>query len=932
LSHARTWAGLLACVAIVGELSGPLPPASAQARVPLAWYANPRLVANADGVPQPAGRPADVPDGKYEGRLAVSPALCRGDATYTWTVEGKTGRPQRGCSVAHEFMTQGRHRVAVSISRAGSTRMFVVDVLVRDWLIASVGDSVGSGEGNPEVPGFVDAEWRSRQCHRSGRAASAQAGLELEQEYDDTSVSMLHVACSGASIEKGLLGAYPGIEEGPALDEQVSELLGVPRPLDAVIVNIGANDVYFGDVAVFCIRHRHCYDQPFRAKDAPQGTPKRPLDEVVRDRLDALPALYAKLEEALRGIVPPSHVVLVDYFDPTHDARGRYCKRIGPHGFNISSDEARWAHDDLLVPLNAAIHDAVTEHRWTEVTGVAEAFAHHGYCAGRASWIVRILQSLRHLGGERGSLFQVLLHPGVRLKARLAGVLHPNELGHAEIAKLEVAKLRSLLVGSPPPPGGGKARGPGGGDDGSGAETPAALTLGGLGLASGAGFLIPWLVRRRRGTAGPRPATRTSAILAPPSRPNRTEPTRDARQLLLTLLTGGDWIHRRVESIELLDEATVRHRVSVDFTLAGGASDGVLPLGLARKGEQLADFHLRDERGRPVPRLNAPETAEVVAGLLARLVDRALGGDGAAQLEPALREIATSPPAAAREALRRIGGLLPPPLAARLEDDSVFGRVAATLADAVPVLAVVGGPPGRRVLKLAYDVPVLARSGWLTRSLRVELPLLGDAPSHHFEVRRPHGLEVLEARLAVYDADGKERASAGQRGVAPDAHLHVANAPAGSRGVASVRLRARRAGILRSGPVFGAATAATLTAAWFALPQLATDAAGVAAVLLALPAALGAYLSSRPEHDLARRLLRLPRALAIASSVLAFVAAGAVALQPSVLALRWALGVPAALAWLVAAALVAAALLPRARDARDGPRRRWRRRAAPTDR
>ncbi|HEV7720793.1 MAG TPA: hypothetical protein VGO60_05895, partial [Iamia sp.] len=122
----------------------------------------------------------------------------------------------------------------------------------KDLLVVSVGDSVASGEGNPDrldPSDWLAPKWQNAQCHRTSLAGPAQAALRLERRDPHTSITFVHVACSGASITEGLLGAYDGQDPSkgtrlaPQLD-QVRDLVGT-RPIDAVTVSVGANDAKF---------------------------------------------------------------------------------------------------------------------------------------------------------------------------------------------------------------------------------------------------------------------------------------------------------------------------------------------------------------------------------------------------------------------------------------------------------------------------------------------------------------------------------------------------------------------------------------------------------------------------------------------------------------------------------------------------------------
>ncbi len=69
------------------------------------------------------------------------------------------------------------------------------------------------------------------------------------------------------------------------------------------------------------------------------------------DRTGELPAAYAKLDTALRPLLPAERVVIVEYFDPTTAADGTDCTILA----GASPAESRWAREQVLRPLNAQV-------------------------------------------------------------------------------------------------------------------------------------------------------------------------------------------------------------------------------------------------------------------------------------------------------------------------------------------------------------------------------------------------------------------------------------------------------------------------------------------------------------------------------------------------------------------------------------------------
>jgi hypothetical protein len=125
------------------------------------------------------------------------------------------------------------------------------DVKVRDLLVAGMGDSFASGEGNPDGPvrfsrertaayggsgkdllgyparvgswktigdkAFIEenARWLDQACHRSLYSFELRAALQLALEDPHRAVTYVGVACSGAEVTAGLFLRYKGNEWVP---------------------------------------------------------------------------------------------------------------------------------------------------------------------------------------------------------------------------------------------------------------------------------------------------------------------------------------------------------------------------------------------------------------------------------------------------------------------------------------------------------------------------------------------------------------------------------------------------------------------------------------------------------------------------------------------------------------------------------------------
>jgi lysophospholipase L1-like esterase len=413
---------------------------SAPEELQIDWTMPDRYGADEDGNGLVDSYPPDgdleiEPDG-FRVDLEATGSACAGGAELRWTIDGQfvassdpavlDGDPET-CSFAYRF-EEGTFEVAIE-ARDGDETVAegIQQVRVRDFLIVSIGDSVASGEGNPDVP-FVP-RWQNRQCHRSALAGPARAAQAIEAMDERSSVTFVHLACSGATTLEGLLGPYEGQEPDALLPPQVEELerLAGEREIDAVLVSIGANDVRFAKVVEKCLLQSECdFDEP--------GSAAR---QFAKD-LVKLPGNYDQLAAALTSRnLPASRVYLAEYFDPTRDDAGQVCdetmladfplaKKIG---FVITASEATWASETMMPQLNLEGARAAARHGWNRVGGIRDPFLTHGYCADN-HWVVRYAESMPAQGNKDGTL-----HPngpgheryGLRIAEALADDLFDEE-------------------------------------------------------------------------------------------------------------------------------------------------------------------------------------------------------------------------------------------------------------------------------------------------------------------------------------------------------------------------------------------------------------------------------------------------------------------------------------------------------------------------
>ena len=266
-------------------------------------------------------------------------------------------------------------------------------IQVRDIFIAGLGDSIASGEGNPDRPialsddGFCfrsylgsawaqyyrpsragykggraceaadslalwqrqSALWFNSACHRSLYSYQTRTALALAVRYPHIAVTYLPLACTGATIPDGLFGSQRARECPPTksagncqagVNAQLAELRDAlatarkrqpDRKLDLMLLSIGANDIDFSGLVADVIVDSPTERALFR-RIGVMGTVDDSRNALARD----LPQSFAKLREALKPMLGGdlARVVYVSYANPTLAEAGAPCPG-GRAGFDI---------------------------------------------------------------------------------------------------------------------------------------------------------------------------------------------------------------------------------------------------------------------------------------------------------------------------------------------------------------------------------------------------------------------------------------------------------------------------------------------------------------------------------------------------------------------------------------------------------------------
>ncbi len=140
-----------------------------------------------------------------------------------------------------------------------------------------IGDSTAAAVGNPPAP---NATALDRACGRSSESYAADLA-----EVNNWNV--LNLACSGATVQNGLLGAQV-LGNGQVAQPQLAEAQRAPKA-QVIIVSVGADDVEWSIMTRLCVASAVCNDKVSSAFFSKQiGDFTRSYYELLGD-LAALP-------------------------------------------------------------------------------------------------------------------------------------------------------------------------------------------------------------------------------------------------------------------------------------------------------------------------------------------------------------------------------------------------------------------------------------------------------------------------------------------------------------------------------------------------------------------------------------------------------------------------------------------------------------------
>jgi hypothetical protein len=303
------------------------------------------------------------------------------------------------------------------------------EIEIKDKLIVGLGDSYGSGEGNPDTPAsfkedrsnydfwFVKgryyprkdtnnpAKWIDRRCHRSLYSYQFKTALQYSLEHPKEFVTFVSFSCSGATSEDILTKYKSAVEHlkniTPTYDNSPSALEILEgkedksidrrshiRPqikllkdtiknqkIDILLLSIGGNDIGFAK-----------YVKNVLLKTGS----KEPTEETEHRLRTTLSENYYRLDKALRVMVKnkdAKRIFLSVYPEVLYDENANLCKGDrqsfdNPFGVTEKRKERLIATDKYLTkPLYQIQKELAHEIGWTLVDEHRDKFKKHGFCA-----------------------------------------------------------------------------------------------------------------------------------------------------------------------------------------------------------------------------------------------------------------------------------------------------------------------------------------------------------------------------------------------------------------------------------------------------------------------------------------------------------------------------------------------------------------------
>lgn len=386
-------------------------------------------------------------------------------------------QPSIGTCTAYVNLFSNRETpFTVEVLDATGAKRLLNGAVPEDVLIASLGDSFASGEGNPDVPKGIRGEalWMDARCHRSVYSGHLRAAVRILKEQAGVSnahyqrslaagaMTVVSFACSGALVSQGLNGpyvgvvpyekalqAYPSTAETAArarrfggispIESQILQLRTflsnqgphAKQTVDLMVLSGGGNDVEFGALVTGMV-----------TRNIAHSTLQDSIDDSLDDHFAQLTASFGDFKTAINSFAvthPVSQTIVVKYPDPLYRMKGVNCSGTMEAGtadlgllvlvrnllnsfgqLRLDDDEVDYVRRRVITPLNVLLDKQAvkSDDGWQAldmmVAGTADV-RRHGWCLTGAGDAYE----------EQGRWFRSVVD-SLRFQGNINGSFHPT--------------------------------------------------------------------------------------------------------------------------------------------------------------------------------------------------------------------------------------------------------------------------------------------------------------------------------------------------------------------------------------------------------------------------------------------------------------------------------------------------------------------------
>ncbi len=252
-----------------------------------------------------------------------------------------------------------------------------------ETVIVSMGDSVSAGEGlnyGWSWVGGSDGSWagpatyaprwypedddEAQSCHRS----NASYPFLVAREFD---AALIHLACTGASAENGVLQTQTWSDGRPSPQEPQLGVRLINSRADIILMTLGANDVSFEAVIKACFaEHRSDKRGDIRGGLSENFVlQERNLRRVLQELRDITGAA---------GFMPT--VYLATYYDPFPQPYAKCADTTPTGGRGLQRQEVVFLRESLHT-LNEQIRRVASEFDFVELVDLEAAMNGHRWCS-----------------------------------------------------------------------------------------------------------------------------------------------------------------------------------------------------------------------------------------------------------------------------------------------------------------------------------------------------------------------------------------------------------------------------------------------------------------------------------------------------------------------------------------------------------------------